>query len=121
MKLHEIRELLHIAGAKEGYPSPRTGRNEQVSLPACRRELEGNGGGLMKYRGEKVRFEAQRTCRWAGRNFKTGQAVTVVLARNWDGEDGLGEGGPWGWGGYRSSLLRRLAGGWAGIDFSPDL
>jgi hypothetical protein len=58
-----------------------------------------------------VEFVAQRACQLAGARFTAGDSVRVTLAApdQYDPEDGLGDGGPWGWGGYRSITLTRIA------------
>ena len=57
---------------------------------------------------QTVRFTAQKTVRFCGRKYLPGEDIEIVLARDFHEEEGLGEGGPWGWGGYRSSFLASL-------------
>jgi hypothetical protein len=58
--------------------------------------------------GEVLSFIAQRPAQVFGRRYKAGKEVLIELTQDWDEEDGLGEGGPWGWGGYTSWTLRRI-------------
>ncbi len=66
----------------------------------------------MKYHqaGEEVQFEAQYPVSWFGAEYKPGDVITVGLVRDWGEEEGLGQGGPWGYGGYPSRLLSELSG-----------
>ena len=58
---------------------------------------------------EVVAFTAQRPCQLAGQRFRTGDVVHVRLVADWHATDHLGAGGPWGWGGFTSPCLRRVA------------
>jgi hypothetical protein len=59
-------------------------------------------------KGEVVSFIAQRPATLFGRRYKEGEEVLIELTEAWNEEDGLGDGGPWGWGGYTSRTLRRI-------------
>ena len=68
--------------------------------------------------GETVRFYNE-TCdkvRFIDHTFEPGETIMVTLAKDWDDDDGLGEGGPWGWGAYTSEFVRSIA---ASIELSP--
>lgn len=60
-------------------------------------------------KGDELFFAAQRPCRLAGRRFRTGDMVVVRLTTDWGEDEGLGGGGPWGWGGYTAATLRGIA------------
>ncbi len=60
--------------------------------------------------GEEVQFTAQYPVRLWGADYQPGETLTVGLVRNWGEEEGIGEGGPWGYGGYPSRLIASLAG-----------
>jgi hypothetical protein len=58
-----------------------------------------------------VEIEAQRQCQLWGRKYRAGDVVKVKYVgpgslTEWLGEH-LGEGGPWGWGGYTSASIER--------------
>ena len=59
-------------------------------------------------KGKVVSFIAQRPATLFGGRYKEGEEVLIQLTQDWDEEDGLGDGGPWGWGGYTSRTLRRI-------------
>ncbi len=59
--------------------------------------------------GEVVWLSAARPCMLFGVRYQIGEYVGILLSRDWDSEDGFGEGGLWGWGGYTSWTLRKLA------------
>lgn len=58
--------------------------------------------------GETVTFTAQRRCTLQGKQYRKDEQVIIVLQREWNDEDGQGEGGPWGWAGYTSKLVTSL-------------
>jgi hypothetical protein len=61
--------------------------------------------------GETVEFAVQfETISRAAfdRLLKTGDKVFVRVYRAWNEEDGMGEGGPFGWGGYTDDTLFRI-------------
>ncbi len=60
-------------------------------------------------RSDIVEFTAQRSCRLFERRFIAGDIIRVSLRRTWNDEDGIGYGGPWGWGGYTARTIRRIA------------
>ena len=58
--------------------------------------------------GDRVVFVAQRPATIRGVRFLVGYEYEVILTRDWDGERGMGEGGPWGWGGFTSKFVASL-------------
>lgn len=58
--------------------------------------------------GEEVTFTAQRPVIVRGHKYETGAEWTFRLAQDWNEEDGLGEGGAWGYGGYSTARLMSL-------------
>jgi hypothetical protein len=62
-----------------------------------------------KSKGEMVEFTAIRPCKFRGTSYKAGDRIRIVLAVDWREEEGIGQGGPWGWGGYTSRLLNKIA------------
>ena len=73
----------------------------------------------MYRKGETVRFtnETALSIRAFGRTFRPGDALEVVLSRDWDErEEGVGEGGPWGWGGYTTAFIKTLG----AVNATPD-
>ena len=60
--------------------------------------------------GKVVWIQAAKPCMLFGVRYQIGEFVGILLSRDWDTSDDIGEGGPWGWGGYTSWALRRLAG-----------
>lgn len=63
---------------------------------------------MTRYQGEVVRFVAQQRATCHGRRYNAGDAIRIVLAHDWCEEDGLGAGGPWGWGGYTTRKIKTL-------------
>ena len=61
-------------------------------------------------KGDSLDFEnvSGRVAHIHGRRVLPGGRITVLLSRDWDDEEGLGEGGPWGWGGYQSRFVASL-------------
>ena len=58
--------------------------------------------------GDEVEFTSQRPCRLDRRRYAKDKKVTITLARGWNEDDGKGEGGPWGRGGYTSRFVASL-------------
>ena len=60
--------------------------------------------------GERIVFsnESNRTVQFRGRKYFPGNTVQICLTRDWNEDEGIGEGGPWGWGGYTTALLRSI-------------
>jgi len=58
--------------------------------------------------GTTVDFTVQFDCEAFGQTLKTGDEVSVLLAQDWNEEDGQGDGGPFGWGGYSEETLFAL-------------
>lgn len=60
--------------------------------------------------GELVELTAQLDGEWGGHRFRNGDRLWVYPDRNIDFEncDGLGEGGPWGWGGFTTEYLNTV-------------
>jgi len=67
------------------------------------------GPGPLHEAGEVLLFTAQKPCRIFGHRFSQGDEALVRLDRNWDEDSDMGEGGPWGWGGYTTATLKRIA------------
>ena len=61
--------------------------------------------------GDEVTFTAQRTCQFRGNRYHAGDEMTIELNRDFDAEtdEGYGDGGPWGWAGFTSRRLARIA------------
>ena len=59
-------------------------------------------------RDERVCFIAQRDCVIRGLRAKAGDVVEGTLAREWSDDEGIGLGGPWGWGGYTTQFVSCL-------------
>jgi len=57
---------------------------------------------------ELVTFVAQTETEAFGRKFAEGDSVEVLLGQNWNEDEGLGEGGPWGFGGYTTETLETI-------------
>lgn len=55
-------------------------------------------------------FVAQRPCTLRGRRYRMGDEVEISVPNGWKPEKDphLGEGGPWGWGGFSSRRLQSL-------------
>ena len=53
----------------------------------------------------RVTFEAVEPARLAGYDFEPGEVIEVTFPDGVDLEDGMGEGGPWGWGGFTSGWI----------------
>jgi len=66
-----------------------------------------------------VTFVAQYPTMLWGTRYDKHDIVTVELIRPWDEEEGLGKGGPWGWGGYTNALVASLCGTSAEEDTCP--
>jgi hypothetical protein len=58
--------------------------------------------------GTKVTFTALRDCRLGGEIYRVGDMAVVTLRREWSTDDGIGAGGPWGYGGYTSRKVGSL-------------
>lgn len=58
--------------------------------------------------GEAIGFTAQRTCKLRGQSYRKGDEIVIRLKRQWIEPDGIGEGGPWGYGGYTSRFVASL-------------
>lgn len=69
-------------------------------------------------KGEKVVFQAQEPAVFAGIHYGRGEELEITLIRDVDfDEEGIGEGGPWGWGGFTSEFLEEISGeNLAGLD-----
>ena len=65
---------------------------------------------MKRYAGETVTFTnaTNKHVNLRGGRIAPGAHVQITLARDWDTDEGLGEGGPWGWGGFTSELLESL-------------
>ena len=59
-------------------------------------------------KGDIVTFTAQRPAVVRGVRYRAGQTIYVLLRRDWTEDEGLGDGGPWGWGGYTSRTVAAL-------------
>ena len=59
-------------------------------------------------KGNVVTFVAQKQTTLYGIKYRAGDEVSVQLDLPWNEEDGQGEGGPWGWGGYTAATLKRI-------------
>lgn len=59
--------------------------------------------------GEQVNFTCQLATEFDGQRYRKGDEIVIILGRDWDEEEGQGDGGPWGWGGYTSELLADLS------------
>jgi hypothetical protein len=57
--------------------------------------------------GARVDFTVQFDCEAFGQKLKKGDTVSVELAKDWNHE-GMGDGGPFGWGGYTEETLAAL-------------
>lgn len=63
----------------------------------------------MKYRkGAHVAFTAQRPCVFRHRRIRTGETASGVLIRDWDDQEQISGGGPFGWGGYSSRHVNAI-------------
>ncbi len=72
--------------------------------------------------GSKVTFIAQERTEFRGQTVRPEDKAIVTLAVDWNEEDGLGEGGPWGYGGYESELLEKIASNIElELDFTSDI
>ena len=59
----------------------------------------------------RLDFEAQKNCTLAGRRFRSGQQIHVEFPDDfavWFQKTMIGNGGPWGYGGYRSADILAL-------------
>ena len=63
---------------------------------------------MKHYKGDELTCVAFGPATFRGRQYNEGDHLTIELARYWDEHEGLGEGGPWGWGGYTAELLERI-------------
>jgi len=66
----------------------------------------------MQYReGDTVIFtnESGKTVRFREEKYKPGADLTVKLTRDWDTDEDLGGGGPWGWGGFTSKTVKNIS------------
>ncbi len=59
-------------------------------------------------KGDIVVFVAQKPAALHGIKYRAGDEVSIQLTLPWSKEDGCGEGGPWGWGGYTAATLKRI-------------
>ena len=60
-------------------------------------------------KGEVIRFVAQRFCKLSGKQFRKGDSVDVTLHTDWNHDPDMGDGGPWGCGGFTADCLLRIA------------
>ncbi len=62
----------------------------------------------MYYKGQVVTFTTQEDTEIFGVEYRAGEQCSIKLNQDWDpmGPD-LGEGGPWGWGGFTSQTLEK--------------
>ncbi len=58
--------------------------------------------------GETVEFTVQYDCTAFGQTLKNQDKVSVTLQIEWNEEDGMGDGGPFGFGGYTEETLANL-------------
>ena len=63
---------------------------------------------MMHRAGDEIEFVAQRPCWLRYRHYEAGDIVRIRLVQDWNDTEGLGEGGPWGRGGYTSRRLARI-------------
>ena len=64
---------------------------------------------MIYYKDHPIEFMAERNTTLYGVTFKKDDIIQVVLNRDWSHTDGLGAGGPWGWGGYTIKLIKSIA------------
>jgi hypothetical protein len=76
----------------------------------------GEGGNKMTnifqyQKGDKVVLQAQEPAVFAGVHYAAGEELEITLIHDVNfSEEGIGEGGPWGWGGFTSDFLEEISG-----------